>query len=368
MPRLLKYHRVWIYFISEILPAFLLGVLVFISILLMFQALRLTEFVLVHGIKWTTMAKVMGYMSISFLPLLFPMSLLFAILISYNRFSIDSEIIALKSIGVNTLSLIAPALLLAFVVTFISAQTSYFLAPWGNQQFEVLITRLGNTKAAASIKEGTFSQSFFDMVVYANKVDSNNGLLHDLFIYDEKSSDVPLTIIAPLGQIIPDQENPGHSVLLRLSNGQIHRKADSHTIINFDSYDILLNDPIQLEERKKSASSLTFEELKSSMSNPVINPDLKKDYQIEYHKRSALAVACFIFALVGVAFGIVINRRNAKSSGFILSVGFIILYWIVYLSFESLVRSGKLPASIGIWLPNFLFLLVASVQIRKIWV
>lgn len=314
------------------------------------------------------MVKVMGYMSISFLPLLFPMSLLFAILISYNRFSMDSEIIALKSIGVNTLSLIAPALILAAGVTFISAQTSYFLAPWGNRQFELLITRLGNTKAAASIKEGTFSQSFFDMVIYANKVDSNTGKLTDLFIYDEKSSDVPLTIIAPEGQIIPDQENPGHSVLLRLSHGQIHRKAETHTIINFDSYDILLNDPIHLEDRKKSASSLTFDELKSSINNPIVDPELKKDYTIEFHKRTALATACFIFALIGVAFGIVINRRNVKSSGFILSVGFIILYWVVYLSFEGLVRSGKLPIAFGVWAPNVLFLILALFQIRKIWI
>lgn len=368
MFRFFRQYRVWLYFISEIFPAFLLGLLVFISILLMFQALRLTEFVLVHGIKWITMAKIMGYMSISFLPLLFPMSLLFAILISYNRLSMDSEIIALKSIGVNTVSVIAPAILLAVVVTFVSAQTSYFLAPWGNRQFELLITRLGNTKAAASIKEGTFSQSFFDMVIYANKVDSNTGVLNNLFIYDEKSSDVPLTIIAPEGQIIPDQENPGHSVLLRLNRGQIHRKAETHTIINFDSYDILLNDPIHLEDRKKSASSLTYEELKTSINNPIVNPDLKKDYTIEFHKRSALAVACLVFALIGVAFGIVINRRNAKSSGFILSVGFIILYWIIYLSFEGMVRSGKLPIGFGIWATNLLFLILAGIQIRKIWI
>ena len=368
MFRFLRQYRVWVYFISEILPAFLLGLLVFISILLMFQALRLTEFVLVHGIKWITMAKIMGFMSISFLPLLFPMSLLFAVLISYNRLSMDSEIIALKSIGVNTVSLIAPALILAGIITFMSAQTSYFLAPWGNRQFEILITRLGNTKAAASIKEGTFSQSFFDMVIYANKVDSNTGVLNNLFIYDEKSSDTPLTIIAPEGQIIPDQLNPGHSVLLRLNHGQIHRKGESHTIINFDSYDILLNDPIHLEDRKKSASSLTYEELQKSINNPIINPELRNDYAIELHKRSALAAACFIFALVGVAFGIVINRRSAKSSGFILSVGFIILYWVVYLSFEGLVRSGKIPIALGIWTPNILFLILSGFQIRKIWI
>ena len=363
-----KNRRVFGYLLSEIIPSFLLGVFVFICVLLMFQALRLTEFLLVHGIKWTIMVKIMGFMSISFVPLLLPMSVLFAVLLTYNRFSLDSEIIAFKSSGVNTGAIVLPALVFSLIVTVIAAQTSFYLAPWGNRQFEVLINRLGNTKAAASIKEGTFSEGFFDLVVYANKVNSQTGVLNDLFIYDEKNPEAPLTIVALEGQIIPDSTHPGHSVLLRLFNGQIHRRAESHTVINFDSYDVLLNDPIKLEEKKKSASSLNLDELlvlRKSIN--ATTPEQRKDYDIEYHKRSALSVACLVFGILGLAFGIVTNRRSGKSSGAILSVGFIILYWIVYLSFESLVRSNQIPTWVGLWLPNVLFVLFGAYQLKKSW-
>ena len=77
-----KNKRVFAYILAETIPSFLLGVFIFISVLLMFQSLRLTEFLLVHGIKWTTLARIMGYMSISFLPMLLPMSLLFEVLTS----------------------------------------------------------------------------------------------------------------------------------------------------------------------------------------------------------------------------------------------------------------------------------------------
>lgn len=333
----------------------------------MFQALRLTEFLLVHGIKWVTMAKIMGYMSISFLPLLLPMSLLLAVLLTYNRFSLDSEIIAMKSSGVNTFSIILPAVLFSVLIAFISSQTSFYVAPWGNRQFEVLINRLGNTKAAASIREGTFSEGFFDLVVYANKVDSQSGLLSDLFIYDEKNPDAPLTIVALEGQIIPDQTHPGHSVLLRLFNGQIHRKAESHTVINFETYDVLLSDPIRLEERKKSVSSLSLDELQALRFNTEFPVEQRQQYDIEYHKRWALSMACLVFCGLGLAFGIVTNRRSGKSSGFVVSVGFIILYWIVYLSFESMVRSNQLGTWLGLWLPNILFSVFALYHLRKVW-
>ena len=45
------------YIFFETLPAFLMGVLIFVGILLMFQALRLTEFVLVHGVSLARSAK-----------------------------------------------------------------------------------------------------------------------------------------------------------------------------------------------------------------------------------------------------------------------------------------------------------------------
>jgi lipopolysaccharide export system permease protein len=365
---MLKNKRVFMYLITEMLPSFVLGVLLFICILLMFQTLRLTDLLISHGIKLNIILKMMGFMSISFLPMLFPMSLLFAVLMTYNRLSQDSEIIAFKSAGVNTFSLILPALLFSVFISFVSSQTSYYLAPWGNRQFEVLINKLSNTKAAASIKEGTFSESFFNLVVYANKVDSKTGALLDLFIYDEKQPEAPLTIIAPAGEIIPDQTHPGHSVLLRLYKGQIHRKGqDQHTVINFDVHNIWLNDPIQLNERQKSASSLTIDELGVMRKNETASDSDRKNYDIEFHKRSALAAACLVFCIIGISFGIVTNRRSGKSSGFVLAVGFIILYWIIYLSFESAVRSNVLPAYLGIWSPNILLLLFGLFHLRKAW-
>ena len=64
------------YIFFETLPSFILGLLVFIFIILMFQVLRLTEFALIHGVEWQTLAQIIIYITISMLPILFPMSLL----------------------------------------------------------------------------------------------------------------------------------------------------------------------------------------------------------------------------------------------------------------------------------------------------
>lgn len=354
------------YVFFEMLPGFLLGLAVFVSIILMFQVLRLTDFALVHGVDLKTISQIVGYICISMLPALFPMSLLFAVLMTYGRLSSDSEIVAMKASGLHMGVLTSPALILGLLVSLLSAQTSFEIAPWGNRQFEVLFTRLGNTKAAANIKAGTFSQGFFDMVIYSNEVDSERGLLKDVFIYDEKTDETPLTIIARAGQIIPDTERPGHQVLLRLTDGDIHRKGLSHTKIKFDTYDLKLVDPIKQEEREMTPPSMTLKDLKAALALPH-SEETKRIFQTEVNKRWAISFLCPIFALLGVGLGTTTNRRSQKAGGMIMCILLIIVYWIMYIAFEGLARSGKLPPQVAIWAPNFLFTLFAFESLRRNW-
>lgn len=344
------------YIFLEMLPSFILGNIVFVLILLMFQALRLTEFILIHGVQVSTTVKMMSYLSISFLPIIIPMSLLFSVLLTYGRLSSDSEIVAFKSLGLNIWHLSAPALVLALLTFFLSAQTSFYLAPWGNRQFELLISELGRLKASATLKEGVFSEGFFDLVIYANEVDSKNGILEKVFIYDERDPKAPLTIIAQSGRIISKITDEGHLGLLRLINGNIHRTNQAtYTKVDFSSYDINLFNPIETEQRKKSMESFNIDELREELKRPDLEKDLRTKYQIQFHRRWALALACLIFGMLGVGLGTTTNKRAAKGSGFVLSIAVVIAYWLIYIGFESVAKGGALPVWLCIWSVNIMF-------------
>ncbi len=357
--------KAFAYIFFELLPSFFLGIIVFIFIILMFQVLRLTDFALIHGADLGTLGKVVSYTCISLLPVLLPMSLLFAVIFSYNRLSNDSEVIALKASGVSMWSIASPAAILGLLICILSAQTTFKIAPWGNRQMEVLITQLGNTKAAANIKAGTFSDKFFNMVIFANEVNAEKGILNGVFIFDE-TSDPPVTVIANQGMLIPDPDMPGHKALLRLINGEIHRTNKSHTKVAFQSSDIRLTDPIIREDREKSPQSLSFEEIRALLKTPL-EKERQTTLEVEFHKRIAIPVLCVTFALLGVGLGVNTNRRTPKAGGMILCVGIIIAYWVSYLAFEGLARSGKLPVGAALWAPNTLFFLGALFSLKKIW-
>jgi len=343
------------YIFVELLPALVIGVVVFIFILLMFQVLRLTEFVLVHGVDIKTALKIVSFLTISFLPAVLPMSLLFAVLLTFSRLSSDSEIVAFKSAGLHMGHLVIAPLFLGVIVAAFSAHTSFFSAPWGNRQFEVLITKLGNAKAAATIREGTFSEGFFDLVIYSQFVDTKSNSLRNVFIYDERDQKNPITIIAKTGQIVPNSNPEKVGALLRLSEGHIHRTSkESYTKINFSSYDLNLARPINEVYAEKSMLSLTLDELSTNIKTES-DPEKKRSLLSEYHKRWAISFACVLFALLGVGLGTVTHKRNVRSGSLIMSLVVIILYWGLYVIGDNLARAGTLPPFISIWFANIFF-------------
>jgi lipopolysaccharide export system permease protein len=356
------------YIFFETLPAFLMGVLVFVTILLMFQALRLTEFVLVHGVSTRTIGEIMLFLTVSFLPVILPMSLLLSVLLTYSRLSNDSEIVALKSLGLSMGQLTVPALLLGASATVMSAQTSFYLGPWGNRQFEVLMNELGRQKVGAAIKEGVFSEGFFDLVVYANKVDAKAGLLQDVFIYDERDAKAPITIIAKSGSLVQENTKSGQSALLRLNEGNIHRtQQNTYTKVDFGSYDINLFNAYELSEKKKSPPSMTIDEVSAELRRADLDPKQRSKLEIEYQRRWSLSGACLIFALLGVGLGTVTNRRASRGSGFVVCIVLLIAYWICYLSAEGIARNGWVPAGVALWGVNAIFLLVALRALKQSW-
>ncbi|MFK8137751.1 MAG: LptF/LptG family permease [Bdellovibrionales bacterium] len=376
----LKGLRAHYYVFKEIVPSFFLGLLVFILVLLLFQALRLTEFVLVHGVSQDTIFQIVLALCISFLPAIIPMSALFSVIMTYGRLSADSEFVALKALGLPMRSLMIPGAVFSIILSILCAQTVFYSGPWGNRKFEVIMAKLQQSKASASIQEGTFSDGFYDMILYADKVDSKRGLLEKVFIYDERSP-TPLSIIAKRGQMIQSNKIGDTFAVLRLIDGNIHQpKENSYTKIHFERYDINLSRDVDLKI-SLSPPSLSLPKLLSEtrLAEKAMNdPNGRKErtewfrdrnlkLQIETQKRFAIAMLPIVFGLIGFALGSNPNKRKGGSNGFVLSMIVIVCFWVMYITGENLAKEQKLPVVVGVWYTNFSMLAFAFKKKKKNW-
>ncbi|MCB0350453.1 MAG: LptF/LptG family permease, partial [Bdellovibrionales bacterium] len=97
-----------------------------------------------------------------------------------------------------------------------------------------------------------------------------------------------------------------------------------------------------------------------------INEKLKINLILEWQRRWSLSATCLIFAFLGVSLGAVTNKRTARSGSLVICISAIVVYWALYVGFESLARAGHLPPSIAAWVANFAFLAFAGYQFRNV--
>ncbi|KPL01272.1 MAG: hypothetical protein AMJ91_00490 [candidate division Zixibacteria bacterium SM23_73_3] len=91
---------------------------------------------------------------------------------------------------------------------------------------------------------------------------------------------------------------------------------------------------------------------------------------VEVHKKSALAVACVVFILVGAPLGIM-AKKGGVAVGLGLSLGFFVLYWAFLIGGEELADRQLIPAFWAMWSANILiggagiYMLVKSAKETK---
>jgi lipopolysaccharide export system permease protein len=372
------------YIAGETLRPFIGCAVFFLFVLLMFQVIRLADVFVVHNVSGYTVILLMGYLALTFTPVIFPIAFLLAVLLGFGRLSTDSEVLAMRAAGMSVYTMVRPVVALGALLTAVTLFCNFYFVPYGARQFRYELFRIYNTKAIATIHEGTFTEGFFDMVLYAQDVDSKKSTMNKVMIYDERKKEAPITVVARHGAILNSVQDaagtPG--LVLRLMQGSLHRgtpKKQIYEKTNFDTYDIFL----KIETAKVIGVDLPKTMDITSLQNKInyvkglmakgtpwenLSPVDRKeylDYTVEYWKRFALSGSCLVFALMGVAFG-VIRTRTVRSNSFLICLLVLLFYWGLYSLGLNMASEGKIPAPIGMWSANAILLLIALFTLRRV--
>lgn len=364
------------YIWHEVSTPFFGGVLFFVFVLLMFQIIRLSDFLVVHNVAVDMIFRLIGYLIISFLPVVVPISFLLAVLIGFGRLSADSEVVAMRASGLSLYRLAVPVLMQGILVGLASLLLNLYLVPWSNQRFRYEVFRISNTKAIATIQEGRFTEGFFDMVLYADEIDSLRNRLYRVFIYDNKEEGSPITIAAKSGTILNNQRDregvPG--IILRLFEGTLHRdtpEQSRYEYIEFNSYDIFLRLTTARVVGVEKPKTMTFAKLKRRIADLEEMPKLEHEefrelnrLKVEFWKRYGLSFACVVFAILGVGFGVV-RTRTVRSNSLLICLVVMLCYWLLYSAGLRWGEEGYVPPFVAMWAANLVLAILSIFVIRR---
>jgi lipopolysaccharide export system permease protein len=347
----------YLYILKEILPIFLIGIMVFTIILLMDKMLKLIELIVTRGVSLSDILMLLLFLSPSFLVFTIPMSVLLSTLISFGRLSGDSEITAFKASGLSLYQLFLPVCIFSIAAYLLTTVCVFYGLPWGNRGFRTTLYKIAQSKADIEIKERVFNDMFDGLVVYVEKVPIQGEKMEGILIYDERDQEKTNTIFAKEGFL---SSNPrSQEVILRLFNGDIHRfdsRANVYQKIKFDAYDLKLElaKAFTAIGKKLKDKEMSIDEIKGKMEGRKKEGEDITSLNVELHKRYAFPFACIVFGLIGVPLGIQ-PRRSGRSYGFVFSIFLLLGYYISLTGSEILALRRSIPPYMAGWAPNVIF-------------
>ena len=297
----------------------------------------------------------------SFLVLSFPMATLFATLLAYGRLSSNSELTALRSVGVTATRMIIPALMLALVMSSLTFLFNDFLVPRSNRLAEVtLSSALG--KAISTEKGNNIIYPRFGRVEEPDG-SSSKGLLQ--LFYASRFQDGIMTRVTLL-----DFSRAGFTQMLLAERGQWNEQeakweflngqiltltpSGSTTSADFDRYLYPLSAaPIRIAQLPKDARNMTVAEALQAEQLLQNSGDLKgaRKLQVRIQEKFTFPMACLVFGLIGASLGAKPNNRTNRGQGFALSIVMILTYYLLASSFSALGVKGTLTPILAAWSP-----------------
>jgi lipopolysaccharide export LptBFGC system permease protein LptF len=352
------------YIIREFFATFGFGLAVFSTLLILDQIFNLIDLFLSKGVAFFLVVKLFAFILPNILMLAIPMASLFGVLIAYGRLSEDNEITAMKANGTDYATLSLPVVITVCAISVFLLFFNHFWSPKMHTDFrnlyeEILIKRPLVTFAEKSIV------NLGEYRIYADKVDNSDNSLAGVSIYkfdeDKKQTGKNSTnlqnqnaswrIAASSASV---KVYPSGAKLI-LYNGywQIANPSDINkmTHMTFRSYSFF----IPLGEAARGHTS-SLREMPSPEILKTIKEYKEKNfpssvYEIEFWMRWIFAIAPISFVLIALPIGIM-SGKGGKTIGFGMSLGVILVYYMLLIISMNLAERNYAPAFLIMWLPN----------------
>lgn len=117
--------------------------------------------------------------------------------------------------------------------------------------------------------------------------------------------------------------------------------------------------------QKNLAETMKFDELNENITTETnLSSGKAKFYKIEKHKRIAFPFAIIILSIIAVALS---SKKVKGGIGMNLGLGLLISFsYILFFQFSStLATNGDLQAWIAVWIPNFLYIILGILLLRR---
>lgn len=356
------------YIFAEVLGPLVLGFMVYTFILLIQALFQAADLLIGSGVRLATVGRLLLLSLPHIVVLSMPMSLLFGILIGIGRLSSDSELVAIRASGISLFSLFRPILLLSAILTAVNVWVMLDVMPDGNRMLHRLKVEIATQGLKQEIQPRVPHTGWLNKVLYVFESPPDEQSWRGVFLADTTpGADQEVVIVAEKGEVVTDKTG---RVVLRLRDAVQHVVDPASPIDYFTSDSAEYNrilvpvDADAAPSTRKGLRELSLVELRRRISDPTTGEDELNLAKVELHKRFGFPAACLVFGLLGLPLGLG-KARGGRSAGFAISMGVILLYYVIFNFGEEAARDATIEPWIAVWLPNILFMVAGLLLLAR---
>ena len=140
------------------------------------------------GAGMLLIAELVGYLSVSLMPMALPVAVLIASVMTMGNFAEHYELAAMKSAGVPLLRVMMPLMLAGLAITAFSFACSNYLIPVANLQARTRLYDIRKQKPSLSLEEGAFNDDFQGFSIRIGSKDEDERGLQDVMLFRQGGS------------------------------------------------------------------------------------------------------------------------------------------------------------------------------------
>ena len=296
-----------------------------------------------------------------------PMAVLVGVLLGLSRLAADSEVTAMRAVGIGVWFFVRVVSAVAILAWALSLVNSLYLAPKATEALLELEKSLTNQQASFEVQPRVFYEDFKNYVLYVQDIKASEGASRWQRIFLANLSDpvAPKVTTAEQAVVVDGGDN---TLLMRLRNGTEHELVSSNGTPQYQISTFVESELPLLIGTQEDAHIGHNDIPILAMSNRVLYAHTKgpggRVYLIELHKRFAYPAACLVLMLIGIPLGLS-SRRGGKSTGFVVTIALVFIYYFISYTGVELAREGKVPVFAGVWAVNILFGLFGLLLLRQ---
>ena len=200
------------------------------------QSLRFVDLIVNRGLELTAFVSLTLHLLPTYLVVVIPIAFFAAVLFTYNKLTMDSELVILRAAGLPPRTMAAPGIALALVLTTICYSLTLYFLPSSYREFKDLQFLFRHNYSAVLLKEGVFNSLGDKLTVYVRER-AGEGDLYGILMHDSRNAKQSVTIMAEHGKFVRTDSGP-KVVLMNGNRQEIDEKTSRLQLLYFDRYTV----------------------------------------------------------------------------------------------------------------------------------